>query len=337
MSEDLGYIDRRIRLKLKKIIKRELHRDPLDFDLQITYAIQFAKEEFKRLLETAPVIRDYEEITILRSSLSYILEVERQANKKFPKLADLVKIYSSFFLIGAGLSFEAELPLNQHMLPLVVGTLTLGNSKRNWKKECFDPKVGQIKNECWKKIEENPQLFRAFKEEFKRIVDEKWKKRKKNRRMFLTHEIMVKFFVNKYILALICLNWDNLLELEYKRQTGHDISKVTSEGVIKAHSIWKLHGDVDDLKGHWVLLHRGGRIFNSLVEHIDSLKTPILVIIGYSEREINIANELIAKQETKRDTWRIRPDINPFLARENEIACTARYAMKTMNELLTNS
>lgn len=346
----LGYFnisDTRLRRRLIAGIKKTLHKDHLDFGPQITYAMEYAKKKFekdfnkylrhlRKVFKGVTVTSDLVESTIYSVSLGFIQKVDSQ-DKKFKNLVSDIKFYDSIFLIGAGVSFETKLPLTKHMLPLVKDALSHDDSDEDWKKGYINPKTNEIKDECWKKIKENPKCFAEFKKKFKQLVERKWERRQRNSKMFSAHRLLVKYFRKEEILEIICFNWDNLIELEYIRIVHREISKITGEGEIKPHSLWKLHGDVEDIEGGWVLPHESGRIFNSLIQYLNSLKgTPIYVIIGYSERETNIATELIAKMEREGVLYRIRPDFDPYEAKRCEISSTAMYALKKIDELMAD-
>jgi len=96
----------------------------------------------------------------------------------------------------------------------------------------------------------------------------------------------------------ISFNWDDLIERAYVEKFGKPISKVTSDGYIPDQpSLWKLHGDVEDLAGEWVFPYEEGRVFKSLLDSLDRLVgqncPQFALIVGYSEWEEVVRERLI--------------------------------------------
>lgn len=337
MSE-FGRFDFRISRSLKREI-RKAGENPSDFQFIIDVALSYVKEELSTLVSLRPelILERWRE-----AAVDYINRILDKNPSKLKRLTNLLRMYGSYFLVGAGVSFEAELPLAKYMGPLVYPLLIRLNPKTDysyWRSYCEDEK-GQIKNCCWEKIKNNKDIFRNFKLEFKKLNDSK--KKKLHQTPSLAHRLIIKYFIARKILELICLNWDNLLEQEYKNQKRIDIKKITTEGVDEGH-FWKLNGDVDDIDEYgnvddpdkeWILPHEGGRIFASLIDRLNSSTQPIFVVIGYSEQDMNISNNLLNKVTPYREKFTIRPDINPFTAKEYEIPGTATYAMKKIDQLL---
>jgi len=312
------------------VVRRRLREEPSDFDPLIEYAIQYAVKEFRKELEDGTAVLRLVEDTIYHYCVVYLRAIVGQYFK-FKNLVEALRQFGAFFLVGAGVSFESELPIARHMGPLVFPLLTRLHPKTDyadWESACTDPSSSLIRADCWKQIKDNPEILDSFKLEFKRLSDGKDPVK--------SHELIVKYFIDGKILELICLNWDSLIEREYEKQTGIRISKISSDGIVRPHSLWKLHGDVEDIHGNWILPHEEGQPFMSLVMHLNSLTSPVFVIIGYSEREIRISGDIISKVEPLRQTFRIRPDINPLTATERDIASSARYAMKKIDELMSS-
>ncbi len=129
------------------------------------------------------------------------------------------------------------------------------------------------------------------------------------------HNLLANMFHQGHISHLISFNWDNLIERVYSSIYTDNISKINKEGCFPEQpSLWKLHGDIDDLSSEWVFPYEQGRVFKSLV---DSIKQVIekdcpmyALIIGYNEYEPIVKGKLITYLEGYvSKVIRVRPNL----------------------------
>lgn len=78
--------------------------------------------------------------------------------------------------------------------------------------------------------------------------------------------------------------------------------------------MWKMHGDVEDQNSNWVFPGDSGVVFDELVNSLSVLAksgtVSIVLIVGYSESEINVKTKLIDYlEENFANVIRIRPNI----------------------------
>jgi hypothetical protein len=248
---------------------------------------------------------------ILRSKIeehayAYVHGVLSQS-KKWKSAHECIRSYCSIFLVGAGLSFESGIPLTK-VLKDILEFCGANN---------------------YDELRKDEQKCKKFKLEFKRVCDEK--------NVGTSHKLIALNFP-RYILEIICLNWDNLIERAAK-ELGREIHKIHEDvAVVGERHLWKFHGDVENIKtdnvkgkGGWVFPNEGGYVFNNFIKYIEEkglLKRMFtFVIVGYSEREEEIYGKIIKSFEKRRPTFRVGLDLKR-LHEENYIVGPADFVLK---------
>lgn len=286
---------------------KELGFDPRE----LLPVIDIAIEEAKRLVyeEKLPLLPP----SILKSRIEehayiYTYGVLTQS-KKWKSALERIKSYHSVFLIGAGISFESGIPLTSVLNDLL--------------------KFCGAKN--YEELREDDQKCLKFKLEFKKICDDK--------EPSTSHKLIALNFP-KYILEIICLNWDNLIERAF-RENNKLFSKVNEDNpVSNKRFLWKFHGDVENIKsdnikgkGGWVFPDEDGYVFNCFLKYIEEseLKNSIFtfIIVGYSEKEKEVYEKIIECFERKpeRPTFRIGLNLKR-LHEENYIVGPSDFILK---------
>ncbi len=174
-------------LSVTPTIKKYLQKQLVNFDIEDKYSLEIIID---KSIETAALdtkeelhhITDIQYmISILRKhSMTYIIGVLGQT-KILQEIQNSIKTYGSIFVVGAGVSFESEMPLTSTLDTLL--------------------NFCQCKN--YDELEKDNNLCLKFKKEFKVVCDSK--------EPGISHKIIAKSFP-KYIREIICLNWDNLIE-----------------------------------------------------------------------------------------------------------------------------
>jgi hypothetical protein len=290
-------------------IVKSLGHDPHELLPVIEVAIKRAKELIRKPEESIfyPQIIMYK---IIEEALRYILGVLSQS-EKFASAYKRIRSYSSIFLVGAGLSFESNMPLSDTLEDLLkfCGVENYDELRKN-KKKCL-----------------------KFKQEFKKICNKK--------SVGTSHKLIAHNFP-KYILEIICLNWDNLIERAAK-ELGKVINKINEDVAVTGERyLWKFHGDVDNIKkdnvkgkGGWVFPDEEGYVFNNFSKYVEEkgLLNSIFtfVIVGYSEKERNIYKKIIEtfEKKPKRPTFRVGLDLKR-LHDKNYIVGPADFVLKNI-------
>jgi hypothetical protein len=245
------------------------------------------EKEIKKIFKVP--IRDLDNFVkipkLIEYTLKYTLKVELNAyivktflniSRKSSEVQEKIKTWKSVFLIGAGTSYESGLPLTSTLNDLLkfVKAKNYQQLQNNQKKN----------NKCKK-----------FKEEFKKICE--------TSPIGVSHTIIA-FNFPKYIKEIICFNWDNLIEKAFNK-CNKEIEKINRDGIeVKVKDIeqggylWKFHGDVEDPDYKWIFPNHRGRVFDNFKNYLQNNQylqnsNFVFVIVGYSEREKNISNDVI--------------------------------------------
>jgi hypothetical protein len=247
------------------------------------------------------MIDDFEEESalILRENLKLELQIYIEATisnikEKGNDIKNRIKNYKSVFLVGAGLSYGSGIPLTNELDDIL--------------KEVGANDYNDLQNN-----QNNNEKSQKFKERFKEICYKA--------SPGISHKLIALNFPD-YIKEIICLNWDNLIEKAFK-ECKKEIKKIYKDGTeVKVKDIneggylWKFHGDVDNLDYDWIFPNHEGRVFKNFIHYYtrnEWLKDNlfVFVIVGYSEKEKNIVNDVIEILEnTAESTTRI--GLNPF-------------------------
>lgn len=201
----------------------------------------------------------------------------------------------AIFIVGAGISYESDMFLTRELPPIIwllLKRLGIPSPKDFYSK---DPGL------AWKKIKEDSEVFVSFKEHIKRVTDTK--------PFGKAHQALAEIFEKKSGVQIISLNWDSFIERAYSGRFNKKMPKINRDGTKSGHALWKLHGDIDELKTKWVLPHEKGVVFQSLKDVIFAAPLPV-VIIGYGETDTVIKEELIQPLSRSLELHRIGPEIS---------------------------
>lgn len=222
-------------------------------------------------------------------------------------LSDLVaslKVYSGVLIMGAGASLEVGMPLYQQF-PMLIWKIVekypeikvdFGAHEDHRARDIIsDDKVMIMR--AFEYISKYPAAINSFKEEFKKVTT------KHHQSVSEVHENICKLIHSGCIKLVISLNWDDLLEVSWNRLYGTEINGEFTQLI-------KLHGDVKYLQGDWVLPHQTGNIGRKNHLQINNILGEEIynyIILGYSESDKTIVEELIQPQEDHHLFYRISP------------------------------
>lgn len=219
-----------------------------------------------------------------------------------------IKAYSSIFLIGAGLSYNSDMPL-ANILNDVLNFCRVSN---------------------WDELRGDSSKFLNFKKQFKTLCDRKSPSN--------SHKLIITNFP-KYIYEIICLNWDDLFEKAAKSINVPINKQNEDKPATSERCLWKFHGDVENIKddnkkgqGGWVLPDEDGYVFDSFQQYLvqTRLKEKLFsfVIVGYNENEEVIYNQIVSllEKDPPRPTYRIGLDLKN-LHKDNYIVGTAEFVL----------
>lgn len=305
---NLDVFDIPIKRFLRSRIK-DLGYDPSSLLPIMEVAIDYSKKQVRKMIKKGKIIHSF----ILRSRMEELaynnIEAVLSQGSKLKQVKDNIRSYASVFLVGAGISFESDMPLTNVLTSLLRFCLA----------------------DDYKTLAKDKDKRKKFQLEFRRICDAK--------RPGTSHKTMALNFP-KYVLEILCLNWDNLLERAF-REYGRDFCKVNEESLVNGKRyLWKFHGDVEKIsevnikgKGGWIFPDEEGYVFNCFSKYIDEsgLKNTLFtfVIVGYSEQEKEIYERVINtfEKEPPRPTFRIGLNLNR-LSESNYIVGPSDYILQ---------
>ncbi len=228
----------------------------------------------------------------LVSNSVFVLNGILGQNVKFQEAKHKIETFDAIFVVGAGLSFESDVPMVTDIEDILnfIGA-TNYSDLRNDLEMCYN-----------------------FKDQFKIIVNRK--------QPGISHKLIASNFPSK-IKEIISLNWDDLIEKAF-RDSSKPIKKINKETEVKDENyLWKFHGDVEEYnKGNdhgqlgWIFPDEDGYVFDCFKKYMnDKLDSKLfcLFVIGYSEKD-GLIRKVITQIEGEppRPTFRIGMDMGKF-------------------------
>jgi hypothetical protein len=215
-----------------------------------------------------------------------------------------IRVHGAIAILGAGISFEVGLPLYDQFASLIWQVVDeFPNIKDMYKcdrtlpaKLIIGDKTENLKN-TFSFIESDPRAALRFKELFKIINDNH------HNRPSISHQYLCQLIHAGYIKIVVSFNWDDLLEMAWERLYGTHIND-------NKLNLLKPHGDVRNLGTKWIFPNSPGELNETDKEliHLASANSPFtLIILGYSESDSIIVDQLIKPNEAKNKVFRISP------------------------------
>jgi len=237
--------------------------------------------------------------------LSETLRVERPKHY-FDFARNILASNGSIFIVGAGFSYDAYVPLLREMEGVACSTLyDLGVADPQDLYHRDDMAAWERIAEGWKTFQHHVSYTLSPKEPAKQ------------------HFIIAELFKLGHVTHIVSFNWDDLIEKAYRQMYNKEIPKIVEEDTTSDHALWKCHGDILNPDKRWVLPHDEGRVPPALEEISVTLSVPTIVI-GYREQEHLVSKKLIEVLEKRGGVTRIRPDLPnnpPYSFADNSLMC----------------
>lgn len=244
----------------------------------------------------------------------------------FKKLLNEVRVNNAVVVVGAGISFEPGMPLYNQLAPTIWEVIRsfpeidkefkgIGSSK-----DRIGEDFESIKK-AFHYIEENKKALAMFKRMFKNINDKIVSAPE-------IHKNIARLVHERHFELIVSLNWDSLIEKSWSKLYGTEINQNKT-------SLIKPHGDVLDMSGEWVLPNSPGRISEDEKFYINELaaeRPRTLIIVGYSESDAKIVDELITPLENRWKVYRV----SPFSSKKDVLHLTAKYFFERLVSELTD-
>ncbi|MFE9976837.1 hypothetical protein ACFYRD_40665 [Streptomyces hirsutus] len=227
-------------------------------------------------------------------------------------------------VVGAGLSLSARYPTSAGLTALLwdaidadpvaradlaaelgkvdmPAKLLVGDKDAHW-----DP--------AWRTVERSSSVRQRFQQEMTNLD------RHRSAQPSAAHEALAALIHAGVIECVVSLNWDTALESAYRRQYGTGIP---------ASILYKPHGDAAQPHQPWMLPHLPGALSPDLQDRIRSLVTDhprTLLVVGYSERDRVVVDQLIAPLDQGWRVCRLGPDASG----SDDIPATADTALPAL-------
>lgn len=228
-------------------------------------------------------------------------------------LANEIRVNNAVVVVGAGISVEPGMPLCNQLAPAVWETV------RSYPE--IDKKfegVGSTKNRIGEDFEKIKRAFSYIEKDEEALTQFKRIFRNINDKIAIVPEIhknIARLVHENFFELVVSFNWDSLLEMAWSELYGTHIN-ANKQALIKP------HGDVLNEKGSWVLPNSPGKVSPEEKSYINQLaaeRPRTLIIVGYSENDAKIVEELIKPFENRWKVYRI----SPFSLREDVIHFSA--------------
>ena len=233
-------------------------------------------------------------------------------------------------VVGAGLSLSVRYPDTKNLTTLVWDAVDSDPAARaGLATRVGHPDapaktlIGDDQNkldEAWVTIAATPAMRRRFQQAFVALDASRADQPSPSQEALaqLIHAGLVEY--------LVSLNWDSALEAAYRRLYGTSIPT----GILA-----KPHGDVAHPDEPWVLPHQDGVVSPEIVEKVTSLAEEhprTLLVVGYSESDPTVVQELIAPLEER---WRVTR-VSPLASRGDDVAGTAADVLSELAKPIVN-
>ncbi|MCC7422234.1 MAG: hypothetical protein IT428_18305, partial [Planctomycetaceae bacterium] len=242
-----------------------------------------------------------------------------------------VRSSDAFVILGAGASFQAGMPLAGHLAPLVWHAID--SSDDLLEETC---RVLGVAPSAAKHVLQNDpiRLQHAFRliaanTEGRRTFQSAVCDLNRNRcgDVSRVHDALSRLIFGGRIVGILSLNWDTLLEASFRRKYGFFPAR-------QHFAMLKPHGDCTDPSSKWTLPHEPGALDQATAATVASFATArprALLIVGYSERDKTIVDQVI---DPISRSWRVYR-IGPSAVGEGAIQCDAGEALDAIANALT--
>lgn len=228
------------------------------------------------------------------------------ARESFDAIVADLRAWGGVAIVGAGLSLEARFPDTDHLTPLVCHALDqtpatrvdLARELRLADAPAVDllADVSQRIRAAWRAVSRDDRARRAFQLGFAELD------RDRSRGFSSAHDALARLLHHRLLETVISMNWDSQIERAYGARYG---------GLPQADWLRKPHGDALHPELPWVLPTNEAQLPAAIGASLDSMvkrRPRILLIVGYSEGDEEIARDIIQPLSKRWRVVRIRPN-----------------------------
>ena len=252
------------------------------------------------------------------------------ADDDLTRAVEQIRVSDAVVVLGAGMSYQAGMPLAGQLSPLVWHALdrhpdvlervaSILNVPHAPAKDIVGDDADRIRL-SFTQIAAHTASRRAFQLAFTSL------NRDKSRVISRAHDALAGLIYAKHVIRVVSLNWDTLLESAFVRRYGVGINAQE-----RLH--FKPHGNCADPDTAWVLPHEKGRVSATIIEDLTSLaneRPRTLLIVGYSEKDAAVVQHLVNPLAMR---WRVLR-LGPHAEGEGAIRLAASEGLLGLAEML---
>lgn len=233
-------------------------------------------------------------------------------------------------VVGAGLSISSRFPATQELISLLWNALdsditARSNLARVLGRQDSDAKalVGDswpAVSRAWAAVAGSSAARSDFQHQFAELD------RERSSQPSVAHEALARLVHAGVIECVVSLNWDTAFERAYQRLYGTSLPESI---------LFKPHGDASQPHNPWTLPHEPGVVtpdVHAAITQLRSAHARTLLVVGYSESDQTIVDELVRPLDRRWRTIRVGPhapgvddlkgtaeNVLPLLAKEYEL------------------
>jgi len=219
--------------------------------------------------------------------------------------ADAALALGGVVVVGAGLSISSRFPATRGLTSLLWDALDTDVAARSKLASALGREDADAKSlvgdewadveQAWAAVAGSATARHRFQSQFVKLDGER------STQPSVAHEALARLVHSGVVECVVSLNWDTALECAYQRLYG---------AVLPAGVIFKPHGDVAQPHVPWTLPHEPGVVPSDVLGTITQLRSThgrTLLIVGYSESDQVVVDELVRPLDQSWRTIRIGP------------------------------
>ncbi|GAA4194550.1 hypothetical protein GCM10022288_30180 [Gryllotalpicola kribbensis] len=219
--------------------------------------------------------------------------------------ADAALALGGVVVVGAGLSISSRFPATRGLTSLLWDALDTDVAARSKLASALGREDADAKSlvgdewadvkQAWAAVAGSATARHRFQSQFVKLDGER------STQPSVAHEALARLVHSGVIECVVSLNWDTALECAYQRLYG---------AALPAGVVFKPHGDVAQPHVPWTLPHEPGVVPSDVLGTITQLRSTharTLLIVGYSESDQVVVDELVRPLDQSWRTIRIGP------------------------------
>ncbi|HET7550636.1 MAG TPA: hypothetical protein VFK04_05055 [Gemmatimonadaceae bacterium] len=229
-------------------------------------------------------------------------------------VADEIRAANSVVILGAGVSILAGYPLTYHLRPLLWKAIEESQCARDTLARLLGHSITSAKDAVGDDADAVAIAFNAVKDDStaRAVFQHGFAALDADRTQAFSpaHDAVAELLHRRHVETVISLNWDTMLEAAYARRYGRQLR-------VDGRWLHKPHGNAAAPDGRWLYPSEAGQVPEALMEQLREMaavRPRLLLIVGYSERDAVVVEQLIRPLEAQWRVVRIGPHAEGDLA-----------------------